>query len=144
MLGVGHKFPAYSLQAVVSLEKGKAFQTVSNEDFKDQWKVLFFWPKDFTFVCPTEIAAFGKLNGEFQDRDASYWAVAPTANSSTTPGGQATPTSGTCPFPCWPTSNANSAPRSAFWILRKAWPSAPPSSSIPTTSSVLSLSTIYR
>jgi len=35
MLGVGHKFPAYSLQAVVSLEKGKAFQTVSNEDFKD-------------------------------------------------------------------------------------------------------------
>ena len=70
MLGVGHKFPAYSLQAVVSLEKGKAFQTVSNEDFKDKWKVFFFWPKDFTFVCPTEIAAFGKLNGEFQDRDA--------------------------------------------------------------------------
>ena len=52
MLGVGHKFPAYSLQAVVSLEKGKAFQTVSNEDFKDQWKVLFFWPKDFTLCVP--------------------------------------------------------------------------------------------
>ena len=31
---------------------------------------MFFWPKDFTFVCPTEIAAFGKLNGEFNDRDA--------------------------------------------------------------------------
>ena len=30
---------------------------------------MFFWPKDFTFVCPTEIAAFGKLNGEFADRD---------------------------------------------------------------------------
>ena len=62
MLGVGHKFPAYSLQATVSLEKGKAFQTISDEDFKDKWKVYFFWPKDFTFVCPTEIAAFGKLN----------------------------------------------------------------------------------
>ena len=70
MLGVGHKFPAYSLQATVSLEQGKAFQTISDEDFKDKWKVYFFWPKDFTFVCPTEIAAFGKLNKEFQDRDA--------------------------------------------------------------------------
>jgi alkyl hydroperoxide reductase subunit AhpC len=70
MLGVGHKFPAYSLQAAVSLEKGKAFQTISGDDFKDKWKVYFFWPKDFTFVCPTEIAAFGKLNGQFLDRDA--------------------------------------------------------------------------
>ena len=70
MLGVGHKFPAYSLEATVSLEKGKAFQTISHEDFKDKWKVYFFWPKDFTFVCPTEIAAFGKLNKEFKDRDA--------------------------------------------------------------------------
>src|ERR1035438_9864545 len=70
MLGVGHKFPAYSLQATVSLEKGKAFQTISDQDYKDKWKVYFFWPKDFTFVCPTEIAAFGKLNQEFADRDA--------------------------------------------------------------------------
>jgi hypothetical protein len=40
MLGVGHKLPAYSLQAAVSLEKGKAFQTIGSEDFKDQWKAL--------------------------------------------------------------------------------------------------------
>ncbi|HNY42299.1 MAG TPA: peroxiredoxin, partial [Bryobacteraceae bacterium] len=32
--------------------------------------VVFFWPKDFTFVCPTEIVAFGKLNKDFADRDA--------------------------------------------------------------------------
>lgn len=70
MLGVGEKFPAFSLQATVSLEKGKAFQQITNESYKDKWKVYFFWPKDFTFVCPTEIAAFGKLNKEFQDRDA--------------------------------------------------------------------------
>ena len=70
MLGVGERFPAYSLQATVSLEKGKAFQTVTDQDYKGSWKVYFFWPKDFTFVCPTEIAAFGKLNGEFRDRDA--------------------------------------------------------------------------
>ena len=70
MLGVGSRFPAFSVQATVSTEKGKAFQTITDEDFKEQWKVYFFWPKDFTFVCPTEIAAFGKLNREFQDRDA--------------------------------------------------------------------------
>jgi alkyl hydroperoxide reductase subunit AhpC len=70
MLGVGNKFPDFSLQAVVSLEPGKAFQTITDGDFPGKWKVYFFWPKDFTFVCPTEIAAFGKLNSEFQARDA--------------------------------------------------------------------------
>jgi peroxiredoxin (alkyl hydroperoxide reductase subunit C) len=70
MLGVGEKFPAFSLQATVSTEQGKAFQKITDADFPGKWKVYFFWPKDFTFVCPTEIAAFGKLNQEFQDRDA--------------------------------------------------------------------------
>jgi peroxiredoxin (alkyl hydroperoxide reductase subunit C) len=70
MLGVGQKFPAYSLQATVSTERGKAFQTITEQDYQDKWKVYFFWPKDFTFVCPTEIAAFGKLNRDFSDRDA--------------------------------------------------------------------------
>ncbi len=70
MLGVGEKFPAFSLQATVSTETGKAFQKISDKDYAGKWKVYFFWPKDFTFVCPTEIAAFGKLNREFQDRDA--------------------------------------------------------------------------
>jgi alkyl hydroperoxide reductase subunit AhpC len=69
MLGVGEQFPAFSLQATVSLEKGKTFQTITNQDHQGKWKLYFFWPKDFTFVCPTEIAAFGKLNHEFQDRD---------------------------------------------------------------------------
>ncbi|HEX6881207.1 MAG TPA: peroxiredoxin, partial [Terriglobales bacterium] len=70
MLGVGEKFPAFSVTATVSLEKGKEFKTITNEDFAGKWKVYFFWPKDFTFVCPTEIAAFGKMNKEFADRDA--------------------------------------------------------------------------
>jgi peroxiredoxin (alkyl hydroperoxide reductase subunit C) len=70
MLGVGQKFPSFSLQATVSLEKGKTFATIGDEDYADKWKVYFFWPKDFTFVCPTEIAAFGKMNKEFTDRDA--------------------------------------------------------------------------
>jgi peroxiredoxin (alkyl hydroperoxide reductase subunit C) len=70
MLGVGNKFPSFELQATVSLEKGKAFATITDQTYTDKWKIYFFWPKDFTFVCPTEIAAFAKLNREFADRDA--------------------------------------------------------------------------
>lgn len=70
MLGVGEKFPIFEVTATVSLEKGKEFQQITNESFPGKWKVYFFWPKDFTFVCPTEIAAFGKLNSEFAARDA--------------------------------------------------------------------------
>jgi lipoyl-dependent peroxiredoxin subunit C len=70
MLGIGEKFPDFKVTATVSLEKGKEFKEITNEDFPGKWKVYFFWPKDFTFVCPTEIAAFGKLNKEFKDRDA--------------------------------------------------------------------------
>ena len=70
MLGVGEQFPDFSVTATVSLEKGKEFKTITGKDYAGKWKVYFFWPKDFTFVCPTEIAAFGKLNKEFADRDA--------------------------------------------------------------------------
>jgi peroxiredoxin (alkyl hydroperoxide reductase subunit C) len=68
MLGVGQKFPAFSLTATVATDKSKAFQTITDQEYGNSWKVYFFWPKDFTFVCPTEIAAFGKLTGEFQKR----------------------------------------------------------------------------
>lgn len=70
MLGVGHKFPHFSLTATVSTDNKSAFREITDRDYAGKWKIFFFWPKDFTFVCPTEIAAFGKLNGEFQDRDA--------------------------------------------------------------------------
>src|SRR6516165_6500987 len=69
-LGIGERFPEFSLDAVVSIEKGKEFKTIKSEDARGKWKVYFFWPLDFTFVCPTEIAAFGKLAGAFADRNA--------------------------------------------------------------------------
>jgi peroxiredoxin (alkyl hydroperoxide reductase subunit C) len=69
MLGIGQKFPAFEVDATVSLDLKSAFKKISEKDFPGKWKVYFFWPKDFTFVCPTEIAAFGKLNKEFADRD---------------------------------------------------------------------------
>ncbi len=70
MAGVGRKFPEFALTGVVSNDTKEAFQPFTHDSFPGKWKVFFFWPKDFTFVCPTEIAAFGKLEKEFQARDA--------------------------------------------------------------------------
>ena len=70
MLTVGDKFPDFAAQAVVGLDKGKEFQEITSASYPGRWKVVFFWPMDFTFVCPTEIAAFGKRNRDFADRDA--------------------------------------------------------------------------
>lgn len=70
MLTVGDRFPRFELQAAVSLERGKEFQKITNESYAGKWKVVFFWPMDFTFVCPTELAEFGRQNQAFVDRDA--------------------------------------------------------------------------
>src|SRR5512134_1038032 len=75
MLTVGDRIPSFDLQAVVSSDQEKAFARVSEQSDAGKWKVLFFWPKDFTFVCPTEIAAFGKLEKQFRDRDAQLYGV---------------------------------------------------------------------
>jgi alkyl hydroperoxide reductase subunit AhpC len=70
MLTVGDSFPKFALQAVVSREKGKEFTEITDESYQGKWKVIFFWPMDFTFVCPTEIAEFSRRAGDFADRDA--------------------------------------------------------------------------
>jgi lipoyl-dependent peroxiredoxin subunit C len=70
MLTVGDRLPEFALQAVVSLDKGHEFTPITNRSHPGKWLVLFAWPMDFTFVCPTEIAAFGKKSAEFADRDA--------------------------------------------------------------------------
>ena len=80
MLTVGDKFPSFDLDAVKAGPEGlggpgKSFTKVSSESDAGKWKIVFFWPKDFTFVCPTEIAAFAKLSGEFADRDAVVYGV---------------------------------------------------------------------
>jgi lipoyl-dependent peroxiredoxin subunit C len=70
MLGIGKQFPEYRLNAVISTDQNKAFQAIDSGTHAGKWRVIFFWPMDFTFVCPTEIAAFGKLEKEFRARDA--------------------------------------------------------------------------
>ena len=75
MSGIGRRFPEFTLTGVVSNDAKGAFQTFTHDSFPGKWKVVFFWPKDFTFVCPTEIAAFGKLEKEFRARDAQLLGV---------------------------------------------------------------------
>ena len=70
MRSVGETFPTFRLQAVVGTEPGREFREIDERAFPGKWKIVFFWPMDFTFVCPTEIAEFARLNREFADRDA--------------------------------------------------------------------------
>jgi len=72
-LGIGERFPDFKLDAVVSIEKGKEFKTISREETHGKWGVFFFWPLDFTFVCPTEIAEFNRELKGFHDRDAALY-----------------------------------------------------------------------
>jgi peroxiredoxin (alkyl hydroperoxide reductase subunit C) len=47
-----------------------AFEDITEQSFAGKWKIIYFYPKDFTFVCPTEIVEFNKLVKDFADRDA--------------------------------------------------------------------------
>ncbi len=75
MLTIGDRFPAFDLKAVVSRDPERAFERISNDSFPDKWKLIFFWPKDFTFVCPTEIKGMGELHREFAERDCQILGV---------------------------------------------------------------------
>lgn len=74
-LSVGDRLPEFKLKAVdgkpfseITIEN--VFIEITDKTYKGKWQVLFFYPKDFTFVCPTEIAAFADLNDEFKSRNS--------------------------------------------------------------------------
>lgn len=74
-ISVGEKFPEFNLKAVDGkpfddINIDNVFVDINNETYAGKWSVYFFYPKDFTFVCPTEIAAFAELDGDFKVRDA--------------------------------------------------------------------------
>jgi peroxiredoxin 2/4 len=68
---VGSPAPLFTLEGVVNL----AFKAVNLADYRGKWVVLFFYPGDFTFVCPTEIKAFSKALGEFTKENAEVLAI---------------------------------------------------------------------
>ena len=75
MLGVGETLPDFEVVGVkpgfnMPTENGQnAFETITAQSFPGKWKCIYYYPKDFTFVCPTEIVEFANLNAEFADRD---------------------------------------------------------------------------
>ena len=75
MLTIGDKFPEFKLKATVDTEMESAFTEIDNDTYEGKWQLVFFYPKDFTFVCPTEIKAFSDLSDEFADRDCKVLAA---------------------------------------------------------------------
>ncbi|MGE3260644.1 MAG: peroxiredoxin [Bacteriovoracia bacterium] len=75
VMNVGEKFPDFKIQGVVSLEKNKEFKEFTSADLHGKWSVVFFWPLDFTFVCPTEIAEFNKELKSFGQRETQVFGV---------------------------------------------------------------------
>lgn len=74
-LQVGKPAPDFRLEGVVGIEKGKEFKTLSLKDFHGKWLVLFFYPADFTFVCPTEIKGFSDSIDKFRKLNAEVVAA---------------------------------------------------------------------
>jgi lipoyl-dependent peroxiredoxin subunit C len=74
MLTVGDTFPDFDLAAIGGAAEPDITR-VCSADYRGRWLVVFFWPKDFTFVCPTEIAAFGELAPRFAEAGASLLGV---------------------------------------------------------------------
>ena len=70
MKTVGDKLTAFSVTGVRPGQPEHAFFDITEKSFEGKWKVIVYYPKDFTFVCPTEIVAYDKLNKDFADRDA--------------------------------------------------------------------------
>jgi len=70
MKTVGDKLEHFTITGVKPGQPDDAFFTIDETSFEGKWKVIVFYPKDQTFVCPTEIVAYDKLNQDFIDRDA--------------------------------------------------------------------------
>ena len=72
MKTIGDKITSFAVTGVKpgALTPDNAFETITEKSFEGKWKVIVYYPKDFTFVCPTEIVAYDKLAQDFADRDA--------------------------------------------------------------------------
>ncbi len=72
MLTVGDKLDPFQIVGVKpgALTHEGAFEDLTEQSFPGKWKVIMFYPKDFTFVCPSEIVGYDKLVNDFNDRDA--------------------------------------------------------------------------
>ncbi len=70
MLTVGDKLPEFKVPVQQGIAALPDNEVLTDKDYAGKWKIIFYWPKDFTFVCPTEIIGYGDLKKDFEDRDA--------------------------------------------------------------------------
>jgi peroxiredoxin (alkyl hydroperoxide reductase subunit C) len=70
MKTVGDKLEKFAVTGVKPGQPEDAYFTITEESFAGKWKIIVYYPKDFTFDCPTEIVAYDKLTQDFADRDA--------------------------------------------------------------------------
>jgi len=70
MKTVGDKLSPFAITGVKPGQPQDAFFTITDQSFEGKWKVIVYYPKSFTFVCPTEIVAYDKLHNDFSERDA--------------------------------------------------------------------------
>src|SRR6476469_11008403 len=75
LLGLGARFPDFSLQACVSANPGSDFRTFNAQELEGGWSAVFFWPRDVTFVCPTELIEFNRALREFRALDTRVFGV---------------------------------------------------------------------
>jgi len=75
LLGLGARFPDFSLHACVGATPGAEFRTVNAGDLEGGWAAVFFWPQDFTFVCPTELIEFNRALREFRALGARVFGI---------------------------------------------------------------------
>lgn len=80
MVLVGKKAPDFTAQAVIN--GGEIVSEFSLSDYKGKYVVLFFYPKDFTFVCPSELFAFQEALAEFESKNVQVIGVSTDTEQS--------------------------------------------------------------
>ncbi len=73
MFKIDQKFPEFHLETYDP--KNDSVKKISTANFKEKFLVLFFYPADFTFVCPTELADLHKRSAEFKKYNADVMVV---------------------------------------------------------------------
>lgn len=96
---INSQMPEFKVQAF----QNGSFKTVSSEDVKGKWAIFFFYPADFTFVCPTELVDVAEKYEQFQAMGVEVYSVAPTHTSYTKHGTMLRKASVRSNIRCWQT-----------------------------------------
>ena len=116
LLGLGARFPEFSLQACVSAEPGSEFRTVDSDELEGTWTAIFFWPLDFTFVCPTELVEFNRALREFRALAARVFGVSGDSHHAHLAWRKENPALRNLEFPMVADAGKELAKSSEFWI----------------------------